>query len=195
MMRTLLSVTALFVTQTATAWADPARYELDPEHTSIYFTVDHVGYAKTLGLFTGMSGSFMYDVDTQDLSDVRVAIDAATVQTFHDARDRHVRSGSFLNVSDHPAITFVASAGTPAGDTKGTVTGDLTIIGVTLPVTLNVTLNKSAAYPFGHKREVLGLSMTTTIQRSDFGMTYGVDNGLVGDEVVINIETEAMKMD
>ncbi len=195
MMRTLLSATALFVTQTATAWADPARYELDPEHTSIYFTVDHVGYAKTLGLFTGMSGSFIYDVDTQDLSDVRVAIDAATVQTFHDARDRHVRSGSFLNVSDHPAITFVASAGTPAGDTKGTVTGDLTIIGVTLPVTLDVTLNKSAAYPFGHKREVLGLSMTTTIQRSDFGMTYGVDNGLVGDEVVINIETEAMKMD
>lgn len=195
MMRTLTTATAFFLAQSATAWADQARYELDPEHTAIYFTVDHIGYAKTLGIFTGMSGSFMYDVDTQDLSDVSVAIDAGSVNTFHDARDGHVRSDSFLDVSDHPEITFVATEGTPGSDTKGTVTGDLTIIGVTRPVTLDVTLNKSAAYPFGHKREVLGLSMTTTIQRSDFGMTYGVDNGLVGDEVVINIETEAMKMD
>ena len=56
-------------------------------------------------------------------------------------------------------------------------------------------MNKAAAYPFGHQREVLGLSMSTTINRSDFGMDYGVGNGLVGDEVIINIETEAMKME
>ncbi|MEL7132608.1 MAG: YceI family protein, partial [Pseudomonadota bacterium] len=110
-------------------------------------------------------------------------------------RDGHVRNKDFLHVTEHPEITFVASGGTPAGDANGSVTGDLTILGVTRPVTLDVTLNKVAAYPFGHKREVLGLSMSTTIQRSDFGMTYGVENGLVGDEVRINIETEAMKME
>ncbi|MFL4470595.1 YceI family protein [Tateyamaria armeniaca] len=195
MMRTIIATTALFNSIAAAAQADMARYELDTEHTAVYFTIDHIGYAKTLGIFTDLNGSFMYDVDTQDLSDVAVTISAASVNTFNEARDGHVRNRDFLNVSEHPEITFVASGGTPSGDTTGTVTGDLTILGVTQPVTLDVTLNKVAAYPFGHQREVLGLSMSATIQRSDFGMSYGVDNGLVGDEVTINIETEAMKME
>ncbi|MFK7878180.1 YceI family protein [Roseobacter sp.] len=193
-MRTFIATTALLTTLAATAQADLARYELDGEHTAIYFTVDHIGYAKTLGIFTDLSGSFMYDVETQELGEVVVSIDAGSVNTFHKRRDGHVRGGDFLHVSEHPEITFVASGGTPSGDTIGTVTGDLTILGVSLPVTLVVTLNKVADYPFGHKREVLGLSMATKIQRSDFGMTYGVENNLVGDEVTINIETEAMKM-
>ena len=75
------------------------------------------------------------------------------------------------------------------------MTGDLTILGQTRPVTLDVTLNKAAEYPFGHKRMTLGLSIETSIERSDFGMTYAVGNGLVGDTVDIQIETEAMKMD
>lgn len=177
------------------AQADLARYELDPTHTAIYFKVDHIGYAKTLGVFTGLSGSFLYDDETQELKDVNVTILADSVNTFNEARDGHVRNKDFLHVSEHPEITFVASGGTPTSDTNGTVTGDLTILGQTQPVTLTVQLNKVGAYPFGHKREVLGLSMNTSIKRSDFGMTYAVDNGLVGDEVAINIETEAMKME
>ncbi|WP_254685011.1 YceI family protein [Tateyamaria omphalii] len=172
-----------------------ARYELDTEHTNVYFTIEHIGYARTLGIFTELEGAFSYDVETQELGEVAVTIDASSVNTFNDRRDGHVRNQDFLHVSDHPDITFVANGGTAESDVNGTVTGDLTILGVTQPVTLDVTLNKVAEYPFGHKREVLGLSMSTTIQRSDFGMTYGVDNGLVGDEVRINIETEAMKMD
>ncbi|WP_372574986.1 YceI family protein [Ruegeria jejuensis] len=194
-MRTFLATTALFTTFAAAAQADMARYELDPEHTAIYFTVDHIGFAKTLGIFIDLDGSFMYDIDTQELGDVAVTIGAGAVETFNEARDRHVRSRDFLNVSEHPQITFVASGGTRTSDVSGTVTGDLTILGVTRPVTLDVTLNKVADYPFGHQREVLGLSMTATIQRSDFGMTYAVENGLVGDDVSINIETEAMKME
>ncbi|MDP5218862.1 YceI family protein [Ruegeria sp. 2205SS24-7] len=195
MMRTLLATMAFFATFTATAQADMARYKLDPEHTAIYFTVDHIGFAKTLGIFTDLDGSFMYDVDTQELGDVAVTINAASVNTFNEARDGHVRNRDFLNTAEHPQITFVASGGTPVSDMSGTVTGDLTILGVTRPVTLDVTLNKVADYPFGHQHQVLGLSMTATIQRSDFGMTYAVANELVGDEVSINIETEAMKTD
>ncbi|MEL6464023.1 MAG: YceI family protein [Pseudomonadota bacterium] len=194
-MRTPLIAAALSTALASAAFADMARYELDTEHTNVYFTVEHIGYARTLGIFTELGGAFDYDVDTQELGDVAVTIDAGSVNTFHDARDGHVRNKDFLHVTEHPEITFVASGGTPAGDANGSVTGDLTILGVTRPVTLDVTLNKVAAYPFGHKREVLGLSMSTTIQRSDFGMTYGVENGLVGDEVRINIETEAMKME
>ena len=195
MIRTFFASTALIAAAASAVQADMARYELDPEHTVVYFTVDHIGYAKTLGLFTELSGEFMFDADSQTLGDVSVSINAGSVNTFNDARDGHVRNRDFLHVSEHPQITFVASGGTAASDTSGTVTGELTIIGATQPVTLDVTLNKAAAYPFGHQREVLGLSMSTTINRSDFGMDYGVGNGLVGDEVIINIETEAMKME
>ena len=188
----LLSSAALFV---GNAHADMATYELDPEHTTVYFTVDHVGYAKTLGIFTKLSGTFTYDDETKELGDVDVSIDAASIESLNKARDKHVRSKDFLNVKAHPAITFTATGGDVAGAADGTtVTGNLTILGETQPVTLNVTLNKAAPYPFGHKREVLGLSMNTSINRSAFGMTYAVANGLVGDEVTIQIETEAMKM-
>ena len=189
------TATALLAALSTTAHADMAAYELDSEHTTVFFTIDHIGYAKTLGLFTTVSGSFMYDEDTQELGSVDVMIEAASLESFNQARDNHVLGSDFLDVQAHPAITFTATEGTPSSDTNGTVTGDLTILGQTLPVTLDVTLNKSAPYPFGHGRDVLGLSMTASINRSDYGMSYGVDNGLVGDTVDIQIETEAMKME
>ncbi len=179
----------------ASTYAEPAQYELDPAHTTVYFTVDHVGFAGTLGIFGDVSGTFTYDMDTQDLSDVAVTITAASVNTFNEARDGHVRNADFLDVEAHPAITFTADGGTASSETAGSVTGDLTILGTTQPVTLNVTLNRAAEYPFGHKRFVLGLSLDGTINRSDFGMTYAVDNGLVGDQVDIRVETEAMRID
>lgn len=191
----VLIASAVFSSIAAASFADMARYELDPTHTAVYFKVDHIGYAKTLGIFTDLTGSFSYDTETQELSDVEVAIQAASVITFNEARDGHVQNRDFLDVTTYPEITFVANSGTPTDATSGTVTGDLTILGQTQPVTLNVTLNKVAEYPFGHKREVLGLSLDTSILRSQFGMNYGVENGLVGDEVTINIETEAIKSD
>ena len=190
-----LMTTALVASLTTAAHADMATYELDPEHTTVFFLIDHIGYAKTLGLFTTVTGNFMYDADTRELGEVNVSIDAASVESFNEARDNHVRKSDFLDTAKHPTITFTATGGTATSDTSGTVTGDLAILGQSLPVTLDVELNKAAPYPFGHKREVLGLSMTTSIQRSDFGMTYGVANGLVGDTVSIQIETEAMKIE
>ena len=177
------------------ASGEMASYELDPDHTAVYFTVDHVGYAKTLGIFGTVKGSFDYDMESQELANVQVSIDAASVNTFHKARDGHVKNKDFLNVEAHPEITFVAASGNPASGTSGTVTGDLTILGVTQPVTLNVTLNKADSYPFGHKRFVLGLSIDASIERSDFGMDYAVANGLVGDTGGLAIETEAMRME
>lgn len=191
----ILALTTILAAAPMTAAAEMARYELDPDHTAVYFTVDHIGFAKTLGIFGKVNGTFSYNMETQELSDVEVTVDATSVNTFHEARDGHVKNKDFLDVSNHPEITFVAQSGSPSSDTTGTVEGDLTILGVTQPVTLDVTLNKADAYPFGHKRFVLGLSITASVQRSDFGMTYAVDNGLVGDTVDIKIETEAMKME
>lgn len=192
-MKTLAAAALIGCFSTA-ATAEMARYELDPTHTAVYFTVDHIGYAKTLGIFTELEGTFMYDAAARELGEVSVTIQAASVNTFNNARDGHMRNADFLHVSDHPLITFTATGGEAVSETTGTVTGDLTILGETRPVTLQVTLNKAAAYPFGHKRETLGLSMTTDINRSEWGMDYGVAGNLVGDAVAINIETEAMLM-
>jgi len=191
----IATITAFALLIGNAAEADVATYQLDPEHTAVYFTVDHVGYAKTLGIFTKLAGTFTYDDESHKLDDIDVSIDAASIASFNKARDKHVRSKDFLNVKAHPAITFTATGIDVADAANGTtVTGDLTILGKTQAITLNVTLNKAARYPFGHKRDVLGLSMNTDINRSEFGMTYAVDNGLVGDKVTIRIETEAMKI-
>jgi polyisoprenoid-binding protein YceI len=180
------------LTLTTPLVAAPAQYELDPAHTAVMFDVFHVGYAPVIGVFTDITGTFTYDLETQELSDVQVSINTDSVQTFNERRDGHTKNGDFLDVANHPEISFTATSGTPTDDTTGIVTGDLTILGETHPVTLDVTLNKAAAYPFGHQKFVLGLSLTGEIMRSQFGMTYAVNGDIVGDAVQVRIETEAM---
>lgn len=177
------------------ASAAPERYELDPEHTTVSFLVGHVGYASTLGVFLDIEGGFTYDREARALSELEVAVRTDSVETFHDARDEHVRSGDFLDAEAHPVMTFTAQGGEPENDTAGTVTGELTLRGETRPLTLDVTLNKADVYPFGHGRFVLGLTVRGTLRRSDWGMTYAVENGLVADEVELVIETEAMRVE
>ncbi|MEM9013124.1 MAG: YceI family protein [Pseudomonadota bacterium] len=176
------------------AFADPARYALDPSHTTIGFLVDHIGYAKTLGLFTEIEGTFIYDDETNEVSEISVSIPVSSVWTNDDRRDSHVRSADFLDAESHPAITFTAEGGTAETGTTGTVVGDLTVRGVTNPVTLDVTLNKVDEYPFGHQKETLGISIRGTVTRSDYGMTYAL-GGIVGDEVDLLIEFEAIRED
>ncbi|ETX11425.1 hypothetical protein OCH239_20185, partial [Roseivivax halodurans JCM 10272] len=173
----------------AFAAAEPERYELDPEHTTVAFTVQHVGYAATLGLFAEVEGGFVYDRETQELSDVEVTVATSSLETMNDARDQHVRSDDFLDVEAHPQMIFVADGGEPSDESTGTVAGELTLLGETRPLVLDVTLNKAAEYPFGHGRFTLGLSVRGNLSRSEWGMDYGVENGLVGDEVQLLIET------
>ena len=177
----------------APAGAEPIKWRIDPEHTTIAFLVEHIGYARLLGQFTEMSGTFTYDPEARELGQVTVSIDAASVWTDNERRDEHVRDDDFLNVDEHPEITFTAEGSEVTGEDSGTVTGDLTILGTTRPVTLDVTLNKDAAYPFGHEKRTLGISARGTVVRSEYGMTYAVENGLVGDEVDLLIEFEAIR--
>ena len=183
-------------TQAATpVAADPATYVLDPEHTLVALMVDHLGYAKTLLQFTDVRGSFTYDDETQTLSDVQVTIGAESIESFSERRDGHVRGKDFLDAAAFPEITFTADGGTPTSDTTGTVEGALTLLGQTLPVVLDVTLNRIAPYPFLHQKETIGVSARGTIIRSDYGMTYAVEGGIVGDEVDVLIELEAIRED
>lgn len=176
------------------AAAEPVIFDLDPSHTTVAFWVDHIGYARTLGWFTEVSGSFVYDSETQELSDVRVVIGTASIFSNDDRRDDHVRNADFLDVESHPEMVFVADSGEPTSDTTGVVRGDLTLLGETRPVELTLTLNKDAAYPFGHGKRALGISAETTIVRSEFGMNYAL-GGIVGDEVQVMLEFEAIARD
>ena len=185
---------AAALTAATAAQSDTATYVLDPDHTTVAFTVMHAGYAKTLGRFADVQGSFAYNDETQELSEVSVTIATGSVETWHAARDKHVKSDDFLAAESHPQITFVATEAAPITATTGTVTGDLTIRGVTQPVTLEVTQNLLANYPCCHARETLGISATTTILRSNFGSTYALPV-FVGDEVDIMLEFEAIRQD
>jgi polyisoprenoid-binding protein YceI len=173
---------------------EPAEWTIDPEHFSIVFAVEHLGYQQQLGLFLDASGAFRYDPDTRELHSGRVEVRADSVFSDHDARDDHVRGDDFMDADDHPVVTFRATGFSPNGDDdSGTLSGDLTLLGETHPVELQVTLNKRGTYPFGHGRETLGLSAGTTIRRSRWGMDYGVAGDLVGDEVTLRFEFEAIR--
>ena len=191
-----LVLSAMTTVAAPRALAAPAQYKIDPEHFSVGFLVHHIGYADTLGMFLEGAGSFTFDEGAPAVSDIEVTIKADSVFTNHDRRDKHVKGSDFLDVEDHPEIRFVGREARPTGDTTGEVTGDLTLLGVTKPVTLQVTLNKAGEYPFGAGPPyVVGVSVRATVKRSDFGMTYAVENGWVGDEVELIIEFEAIRQD
>jgi polyisoprenoid-binding protein YceI len=177
--------------------AAPATYRIDPEHFSIAFLIEHIGYERLIGQFTQASGEFVYDEQAKQLRSGSVEVRAASVTTHHDPRDAHVRSGDFLDTEKHPLIRFVAteyrSGGHSGSEPGGILRGDLTMLGQTHPVELKVRLNKAAQYPFGHRKQTLGVSASVKIQRSRWGMAYGVANGMVGDEVELMFEFEALR--
>jgi polyisoprenoid-binding protein YceI len=178
----------------APAQAEPRQYAIDPEHLSIGFLVEHIGYAGTLGMFRTAEGSFTFDEETGRLADLRVVVDTASVFTNNDRRDKHLRDDDFLDVKKHSQMVFTAAEGGPFSlGESASLAGELTLLGVTLPLTLEVTWNKSATSPVPPGPYVLGASARGTLQRSAFGMTYAVENGWVGDEVELIIELEAIR--
>jgi polyisoprenoid-binding protein YceI len=180
------------------ARAEPARYEIDPDHLSIGFLVDHVGYAKVLGLFRKAEGSYTFDEATEELSDLRVVVDTASVYTNHQKRDEHLRSADFLNSAEFPEMIFTAAGARRQGEREFVIEGELELLGRKRPLTLQATWNKSAEYPFGGglfggKPYAMGVSARGSFQRSAHGMTYSVDNGWVGDTVELIVEFEARR--
>lgn len=185
---------AIALAGSGAALAEPVRYEIDPEHFSIVFNGNHIGYGAVWGMFLKGSGSFVFDEEAKTVEDLTVEIETGSVFSNHEARDGHLRSGEFLDAEAHPTVTFRMTEATAETDTTGTITGDLTLRGETHPVTLDVTLNKVGPYPWG-ENYVVGITAQTTIQRSAWGMTYGIDGDLVGDEIPMTFELEAIRQD
>ncbi len=168
-------------------------FQIDPAHTNVVFLVNHLGYSNMVGDFDDISGTFVFDQDNVANSSVEIVIQAASIDTDHDARDEDLRSPDFLNVEEFPEITFVSTAVEQTGDNTGRITGDLTLLGETRPVTLDVTFNAIAPHPIPFYNGVLvaGFSARGQVNRIDHGMTYG--QGGIGDVLDLIIEVEGHK--
>ena len=198
-MRTrLLSTIALWLVfgASAPAHAQAARYQLDPDHITVAFLVDHIGFAKVLGMFRSARGSYRFDEATATLSEVRIEVETASVFTNQRKRDDHLKGPDFLNSGEFPRMVFTASGAKRTGERTFDITGQLELVGKSLPLTLQATWNKSAESPMGgplSKPYTMGVSARGSFKRSAYGISYAVANGWVGDEVPLIIEFEAIK--
>lgn len=168
------------------AMAQTQTWYLDPNHTSAQFSVRHLGISTVRGTFNKTSGVV---VDSQDLSkaSVNVTIDASSVDTRVEMRDKDLRSPNFFDVAKYPTITFQSKRVEAAGAGKLKVTGDLTIHGVTKEVVLDVDgPTPPMKDPRGTSHR--GLSATTSLSRADYGMTF--DAPMVGDQISLQIDSE-----
>ena len=175
--------------------ADDKEYIIDDTHFSLGFLVEHAGYAKTLGIFREIEGSFTYDEETNIVKDININVKTNSVFTNHEGRDAHLRSPDFLNTDRYPSMVFKSKTNN-LNNKPGKITGELTLIGMTRPLVLNAKINKIAQYPFRvglFKPIVMGVSANTSFKRSDFGMNYGVDKKFVGDKIELIIEFEAIQ--
>jgi polyisoprenoid-binding protein YceI len=166
-----------------------ADYEIDPNHTFPGFSISHLGFSTIRGQFDRSSGAMVYD-PAERQADVRIEIDAASIDTGLDRRDDHLRSPDFLNVAEYPTIIFESTSATWEGDHVATVEGELTMVGVTRPVMLAVTAAKCGANPMNQK-EMCGFDAETTIKRSEFGIDYGLP--AIGDEMALTFGVEAIR--
>jgi polyisoprenoid-binding protein YceI len=173
--------------------AEPRDFVLDPTHLYITFFVSHIGYSDMAGMFLEAEGGFTYDEEAKELSSAVITVKTDSVFTNHEKRDEHLRNADFLNVKEFPEMTFEFTEAEKISDKEGKVTGDLTLLGVTKPITLDVTFNKAGNYPFGDGHYAIGFDATGSFKRSDFGMSYGVQGDIVGDEIKLVIGAEGIR--
>ncbi len=167
------------------------KYNFDTVHTQIVFFVDHLGFSKSEGEFLDFDGFFTFDRNKPEESKVEITIDTSSIDMDDEKWDSHMKNEDFFNVEQFPSMTFKSTDIKLTGEKTAEFTGDLTLLGVTKPVTLNVTYNKSGKHPFSGKF-VSGFSATSSLKRSDFGMTYGLP--AIGDEVELRIEVEGIRV-
>ncbi|MBX5484437.1 MAG: polyisoprenoid-binding protein [Myxococcaceae bacterium] len=190
--RHLIVTAALALAVPASAFA--ADWEIDPVHSSAFFSVRHMMVSNVKGQFTKLTGTFHYDEKNPANSTAEATIEASSIDTHEPKRDAHLRSPDFFDVEKYPTITFKSTRVQKAGKGKLKVTGDLTMHGVTKSVVLDVEgPTAPVKSPMGDGMKS-GLTATTTLHRKDFGLTWNqtLDSGgvLIGDDVKVTLEIE-----
>lgn len=190
------SVTALTAALSLPAVAATSTWQIDPNHSAAQFAVRHLAISTVRGAFTKVSGTIQFDDKDIAKSSVDVTIDAASVDTRVEGRDKDLRSDHFFEVEKYPTLTFKSTKVEQVEAGKLKVTGDLTIHGVTKQVVLDVEGPTAAVKdPWGNQRAAA--NATTKINRQDFGVKWNakMDNGgwVVGDDVAITIDVEMVQ--
>ncbi|TQV83416.1 YceI family protein [Denitrobaculum tricleocarpae] len=169
--------------------AGAAEYKIDPTHSFIEFKTKHLGMSWLSGRFNTIDGTMFYDPAAGAAAQkVELTIDTASLDTNHAERDKHLRSADFFDVEKHPTATFV-STGYDGDENGGTLSGDLTLLGVTKPISFEITKLGEGDDPWGGYRA--GFEGSYTLARKDFGMGYNL--GPAAENVVVDLMIEAIK--
>ncbi|MFM8796772.1 MAG: YceI family protein [Betaproteobacteria bacterium] len=187
MKKTLLLCASLLAAGAAQAQA--AGYTIDPTHTFVTFEVTHFGTSTNRGRFDKKSGSITFDRAGRT-GKVDINIESGSVNTGTAAFDKHLQSKDFFDSEAHPTVRFVGERFSFEGDKVSEVAGTLTLLGKTQPVTLKAVRFNCFDHP-RLKREVCGGDFETTIQRSQWGMGYGIP--AIPDAVKLVIQVEAVR--
>src|SRR6202045_1863493 len=163
-------------------------FKLDPVHSFVLFSVQHLGIANTYGRFNDISGTVVFDKDNPSKSSVEVSVPVESLDTNNAKRDQSLKSPDYFNAKQFQTITFKSTKVEGSGDTLK-VSGDLTIRGMTKPLTVDFKKGGEGKGVFGEMRG--GGETRFTIKRSDFGMNFQL--GEVGDEVTIILSLEGVK--
>jgi polyisoprenoid-binding protein YceI len=172
------------------AAADPVTYQIDPTHTFVVFEAVHRDTSTLRGRFEHNEGTVVLDRQAKT-GRLEVRIDAGAVSTGVRPLDGKLKGKDFLDAGDSPAVTFVADRFTFDGDKVKSVDGVLTLLGRAQPLTLTATSFNCYTSPL-LKREVCGGDFETTLVRSRWGMTQGIDTG-VPDQIRLLVQVEAIR--
>ncbi len=162
-------------------------YEIDAKgaHASINFAVKHLGYSWLTGRFDTFSGEFTYDPAKPEASTINVTIDTTSVNSNHAERDKHLRGKDFLDTGSFPTAKFESTGVKIDGD-KATITGNLTLHGVTKEIEIDATRVGGGEDPWGGQRQ--GFTGTTTLPLKDFGINYNLGPSATAVELALEIE-------
>lgn len=183
------------VTEAAPAAGDAApivaasgTYVIDPSHTMVLASWNHLGFSNPTINFGQAEGTITYNADDVTASSVEVTLPIAGIDALAADFHEHLSSADWLDAAQFPTATFKSTRVDSTGPNALSVTGDLTVKGVTRPVELAVTLNGAGPHPMT-KRPAIGFDATATVKRSDFDLGNLVP--MVGDDVTLRITTEA----
>ncbi len=176
----------------ACAPAFGANFTIDNAHSFALFKVNHLGASYAYGQFSAIAGKISFDAAKPEGNSVEVTIKTESVNTHNEMRDRHLKSPDFFNAKEFPEMTFKSTGWKKTGDKTYDVTGDLTINGKTKSITVPVEHVGDGKNPRG--QELTGFHTTFTIDRTEFGMNYGVaESGGLGKNVDVTFSVESIK--
>jgi len=165
--------------------ATPATYKVDQAHTTAQFVIGHLGVSRTVGRFNELEGSYRLDSDNPANNRVEFTIQAASIDSNHPKRDDHLRSPDFLDVKQFPTLTFKSTAYKGSAE-QGVLSGELTLHGVTKPVSFELEKVGEGKDPWDGYRS--GFVAKTTIQRSEFGVSYFIPGVTDATDITLFVE-------